>query len=623
MRNSFLIASVLLIGAALAALLTTTSNVTPSGDNLVSETVSKDIFSIQSFPDPLVGEICNAHDDCTGGYYCLTHHQVAFPAVGFCYECLTDSHCPGGRCDISISGALCTSVLVKELPSLGKVEKGYNLYKGDPLYLLSNTDPGYAKHQFYHQRFDTSSDFHITLENEVFSRPVGFDATEGGICKMTSQTNSLTTTESFKSSVEEQVKVSANGSYQGVDLGGSVGSSSYEKLSRDSMNEEMTVESSSYCSLYHFKMLSDKKKQIMNNIVPAASDELKLLGTDSSKWFKFFNTYGTHIITGGYVGAFERISLSFTQSERSKLTAQGSTFETSISVGMPQVFGLQIDKSGGQSSEFAKSFREIKSTEHGVKGGNIEDLLMTPDVIEKHLEPICDFIKNSDICYRELKNYCIAELKLADLNPGDVCRYPEESVFHCIDDNNCGEGESCESGKCVTSPTLDACDECHREEWVGCDVSPSCPAGYVKDRNENGPCWWPTVRIVCREYYPCLPCKNNLLGTCSHFNKGNGCCDNGAVCGTGALKCTSGGDSWESFQKFPTFKQCEEMTGHKYFTDIAVSCGNFAFGGMNFGEVFAESCPFCPYDPLGGNHKETLCNGDCKWKHSSDECILK
>jgi len=44
----------------------------------------------------------------------------------------------------------------------------------------------------------------------------------------------------------------------------------------------------------------------------------------------------------------------------------------------------------------------------------------------------------------------------------------------------------------------DDCRDSAKEHWTKCSGNPACPTGYVKDRNEDGPCTWGLQRWVCK-----------------------------------------------------------------------------------------------------------------------------
>jgi len=454
MHKSFPIACALFMACALVAFLSNTSDEVISRKVLTSETASKGTFAIQSVQDRQAGGRCYNDDDCAGDLYCLLSGGPTRPAINWCYECINSGNCKNGDvCDSSSSSAGCTpSIGIDEVPSIDKIEHGYNNYKGDPLYLLGKTDPGYANGQFYHQRFDTNQNNKVTLEKTSYSHPVGIDVQTAKNCMKTVDTNSMTTSESYQKAVQKQVSYGASGTYNGVELGGNTGTGSYKELSKNSMESKTTIESSSICSLFTFNYVGDPKKTIMDNLTDAAVKDLKKLGTGQLSWGAFFDLYGTHMIVEGEFGAFERISLTFTEEQRNELTITGKTFEDSVSIGMPGVFGLEKTQSGSESEAFEKSFREMKSSEKSIKGGDIEDLLDTPGLITKQLEPICEFIEDSGLCYRNLKAYCIAQLKEVFGSSITECNYPKADVFHCSVFMDCEKGHKCDRGQCVAAP---------------------------------------------------------------------------------------------------------------------------------------------------------------------------
>jgi len=455
------------------------------------------------------GNNCEKDEDCPDEEYCLTHVERDFPVANRCYECINSNHCEKDeQCSIDRSNAVCGAIDVQETPSIGKVEHGYNIYKGDPFYILGTSDPGHTTSKFYNQVWNTDATYKISLEGETFYFPEGFTVQSTGNCKKKSTTNSISTTDSFKSAIGKTISYGASGTIKGVELGGGVGTSSYKEITKRSKASESTTESSSYCSLYSFFMApGDKKEEIKSNITPRAKERLRSLGSDTS-WFDFFETYGTHLITKGEMGAFERMSTSFTKSQREDLSKVTGSFETSVSIGIPGIFGLEREESTSESTEIGNMIQNMNKNLEAVTGGNIEDMLRTPALINKHLEPICEFMDHSDKCFGMLKKYCIRNLKEAGLDPGIECKYPEKDEVHCAVTSDCGEMEECKEGECKLVPSLYACNLCVRDHWTSCTWNPGCPRGYRHSRWENGPCTFWTSRRVCRKEWNCNSCAD-------------------------------------------------------------------------------------------------------------------
>ena len=107
--------------------------------------------------------------------YFLTTNQVGFPATYFCYEYLNNNHCSSTQlCIVDKGNAYCGSNNVNEIPAIEKAEHGYNLYKGDPLYILGGTtDPGHLTMKLYHQQLNTDSMYKTQLKGKDFYRPEG------------------------------------------------------------------------------------------------------------------------------------------------------------------------------------------------------------------------------------------------------------------------------------------------------------------------------------------------------------------------------------------------------------------------------------------------------------------
>jgi len=487
-RKYILVASALLVAVALAAFVVTIPDVVPSKDMLVSEKAP--------------GE-CKNNDDCTGDWVCLETQRIGFPIPNRCYECLNADLCPYGMgCQISREGASCGANEVIEVPSLETFEFGYNIYKADPLFTLGEKiDPGEAKEPFYKQQFDPSSDFHLTLDEKQFSRPVGIHVKGESTCVGSAKIQSITSTHNYEKEIDAQITSGGSVSDEGVTVGGEVGFSSYKKIEKDASGSITTIESLNFCSLYSFKV--PDLEQIAGNLLPAAQQRLDSLKT-SHDWFLFFDDYGTHIITEGLVGAFEKILIRMTEFQRSEMTSSGKTIEHSIKVGFPEVFSSEMSSSLSTSSEDYKKLEAQTTTVSRITGGHTDELLKSPMSLSKTVAPICDFVKKSQsgVCRASLTKYCINELKKAGLSlksPSSKCKIQELDTFgtfDCVIEADCSSGQKCRQNKCVK------CSTCNADVWTECGQNHStyCPSGYTFVKHEN--CFLSTHNL-CRRSYEC------------------------------------------------------------------------------------------------------------------------
>ena len=69
---------------------------------------------------------------------------------------------------------------------------------------------------------------------------------------------------------------------------------------------------------------------------------------------------------------------------------------------------------------------------------------------------------------------------------------------HLLDGGSgCTMNKQCASQECSWFLTCTACSYDAHQYWSDCVWGPSCPDDYTLNRNENGPCWFGTTRIVC------------------------------------------------------------------------------------------------------------------------------
>lgn len=575
-------------GASLNASMISMQNV-----NTAVAGSKRGVFSDACTPDSLCLD---------GSSYCNT--QLDEPIKGYCYECLNDNHCDvlGEYCRIDKYNAICTATNVDRIPSIDTITRGYNIYNADPFLGKKDAliDSGYAK-QFYRHTFIRSADRKISLRGKDFYFPLGFSAFPLKTKKEVAETTSFSSTMSFKSEVASSVSVGGSGTAKGIEFGGQVGASAYAYVAVDASAEVVTVKSMAWYALYNFNIPSIEGINL--KLTGHANETLTHMKDIPDSWSAFFEDYGTHIITQGIMGAWEKISLRFTSEEQNIVKGSGSSFESSVSVGMPFLFSFSNENTRDVSEEVGKRIQQTQGNTETTVMGDPENLNDSPSAIRMNLESICLFIDfnkykniNEATCFQNMKSYCIS--KLLDIGVGNGhCEYADDKTFQCITDSHCGNDpwKRCDNGKCVTreclvntdcdTPHWDVCEEggfCVRRKsepdpskiscsniihytghrWnSGCRMNPRCAAGFRKVADDNSRCWYPSTGIVCAQFwrYWGPPCNANrpLLGTCGNGKRGNGCCDSGEFCSSITGICSS--DSYG--MKTPSRAQCKVMTG--------------------------------------------------------------
>jgi hypothetical protein len=564
---------------------------------------------------------CRSDNDCTGMYpNCLTERKPGsdYPPLGYCYECVIDQHCGNRECKHSGSNLYCDNFDVPQMPGIGKAEHLYNLFTGDPLHIVSQgVDPGFTTKKFYHQTFTESDRFKHEVQNEDRYEPNEMNARPLGSGGTNTRTSSMTSTSSYTEAAGDSLTVGGEGTYKGVDFGGNVGTSSYKEVTDNAANEETTVTLNQVYNLYKFDLKSDADLQMTEQ----ADRALKRLSNDYNAWKRFFDGFGTHIIYSGVMGSYVRTGLVFTASQRQELETYEDSFDTAVSVGVPEVFGFDVERNSARMSESGKSISKMMSNSFVYTQGSVDEPLSDPGFVRRSLAPVCEKIDVSKYpnvkindCFTHMETYCIEKLTAAGLS-NSACAYPMDKNFECITDTDCGN-QVCDKGKCVECVDDDDCAdkymclgnnkcafdvtaeyrrigrtgcksnlghgrqqievtqmpedkrspadcaerckgyadlfafdvgygrcrcfrhnqgkrampypvrldthggytcyerknrncgdfECSRSHWTSCNTDPTCPAGYSKDRDENGPCWWPTARIVCKKWDPCTRC---------------------------------------------------------------------------------------------------------------------
>ena len=529
--------------------------------------------------------------------HCHLEWKLNFPVMNFCYPCLNNGHCAGDQhCDISSEGTICAAIDVPEPPSMYITEKGYNIFTADPLFRdgLGVSDPGHETIFFYDHTWNTDTTNRINLQNKDYFQPVGFTVFVDKRSKTQASTHSMTSSTEYKKSVEDTVGFGAEGSIKGVNLGGSAGVSSYKEI-YDLARESSTVTYSEiYHALYSFEMNDVNMKLKLKS---SSKKTLNSLTDDFSGWKTFFDKFGTHIITKGTFGAFSKVSYSFTSTQRQSVTSESTSFEKALSIGVPAIFNFGGSKHGTEATKIGNLIQDYNSDVTATSMGNINNLSDSPGLLRKTLIPICHFIDysvftkiNSNLCYQQMRNYCLSILRNSGLG-NSVCEFPSNASFQCAMDNDCTGSLKkcingvckkcrvdsdcgwqylrCNSGQCVRKETYSDADagcQTTRDQkihWTSCNWDPTCPSGYHHLRWENGPCEFWTKRRVCRKWvsepYLAPPCTKLLKGTCHAGNRGNGCCPNGDYCSKWGW--CGWHEDWNDPEERPLRNQCRQMVG--------------------------------------------------------------
>lgn len=420
---------------------------------------------------------CQQDTDCTttNRPKCLLESGRDKPAKHVCYECITNDDCaePTPLCAIDVSGTCCSSVEVDQIPGMSRIERGYNIFKADPFGVKNNLhDEGVAKRPFYVQTFNTDPKHWVTMSKETYSMPQEFHVYNDNRCEKKYQTSSITSTESFQTAMGSAVHVEGEAtiptkSGKKINVGASIGMSSYSDVMKAAEDGLTTTESTAYCTAYQFNM----KKDASLYLTDEAKAELKKLSTTSDKqkneeWKKFFNQYGTHVIVSGQMGAYERVYSRFTKTQRNDVTKSGYSFEQSVSVGIEGIFSVSKSESQSVDKTKATSKNEEKFVQGTVSSGDVDDTLMNPGLIKMSVMPICEFFQDQtdkannkifsvvkETCKLQMLPYCRDILFGLLPDPEEVsqiCNYEAlGKPFQCVTDADCeDEKATCSKGQC-------------------------------------------------------------------------------------------------------------------------------------------------------------------------------
>jgi len=531
---------------------------------------------------------CEIDENCGPSRKCLTSVIPSGPPSNYCYQCIIDDDCDENEiCTRSSSSLSCSVSNVKEPPSLYLVEYGYNIYKGDPLNLSSNEDT-VAPVQFYNQIFEEDPNQKINLQGEDFYHPLGIEVKGAPWVHEESVTRTITSSSEFEDSQSQNINFGGDGTVEGVDIGATAGIEQYYDVSTKARNEVTTSESSVKASLYTFS-ITDKNYVQPTEQVQVMLNNLKTTNT-KEMWSNFFDNCGTHIIIGGRVGATKRFSNKYTRNERSALTQEGKTFTRSLSIGIPTIFGFSMDTSDVEANTVGDAISEVNTMSKSFQVGDPDNLLNDQGVVERTLEPICDFINAAqrNDCNTGLIQYCVQKIRenvegTIAVGDTDECKIPQELFFDCAMDEdcgnnqicinsrcggncrvdeNCGDFQTCNSNECTNiEPTLDACTYQMTEYKHNCGVgaTPSCRSRYEKIDTSHH-CCCNLRSATCRREWrapKCHPHTAPLKGTCGNGIVGNGCCNEiGASCSSYGF--CGWGQEYQDLAN-PNYDDCKEM----------------------------------------------------------------
>mmetsp|Transcript_28205 Transcript_28205/g.27033 ORF Transcript_28205/g.27033 Transcript_28205/m.27033 type:complete len:632 (-) Transcript_28205:310-2205(-) len=461
---------------------------------------------------------CRSDHDCKDvkdKHICLLESNIDKPVAHHCYNCTNNNDCEFGyECAMDNHGAVCASVHVNQIPGMSKVERGYNIFKGDPYGTIKPLeDAGVAARPFYIQVHDTDPKYEIVMGKETYSMPVEFDVYNDNRCAKTFTSVAVTSEESFKEAFKESVQYEAEGSYSGIDFGASIGAEAFYNSKVSALKGTTTTDSSAHCTAYQFNLKSDQNLRLTGEV----KNLLNTLNTtnENDHWGIFFTDYGTHLITKGTMGSYEKVSTSFTREKREKIESGGLTITTSANVGLDEVARVEQSGSSGAENEIVQKFNNESTNEGKISSGNLDDAFLNPGLIKMSVKPICEYIPfdnfpeiNINTCREQMTAFCLAQManEGGEPSPPPKCKYEGgDRPFQCVTNKDCSGGE-CKEAKCTkcTKYKIQVTKYCVRDddpgthgEYVWSFGNPKVRywKGIVKDRacTERE---WPIVDII-------------------------------------------------------------------------------------------------------------------------------
>ena len=258
---------------------------------------------------------------------------------------------------------IATECHAERFPNIRYLGMGYNLIKGNPD--DQYYDPGYlfSVLKFTWNNEDTTSDGKYEVPNEV-------QALQIGSCGYESLVRAVFGEKSYQESLDVEVSVEAEAGIAGLVTARFSASTGYQKVSKSTEKSNVRYSiAKAKCIAYEVAVnyrqtgieVTDDFFEAVNKL-PSKNDDLV-----NETYFKFIETYGTHITTRLTMGAKMVVTSKIEQSERTKMEKKGVSVEVSAEVSTPVAsFGASTktdsqtqDKQSSQSSRnsYSTSFR--------------------------------------------------------------------------------------------------------------------------------------------------------------------------------------------------------------------------------------------------------------------------
>ncbi len=257
------------------------------------------------------------------------------------------------------------------IPGIEFLGLGYDIVKGNPRGTsTSELDPG-----FRHRALDLIIGGRTTLDGQ-YSIPNLVESIAAASCKFDSKSVELSDEESYRKELSKEasqdISVSASGSYGPVEASGSIAYSKSEKFQefkKTSVSSQSAVfEAKAVCTEFDLRLepyADPNFKVSFKQALDALPKEFDACNqTNRNQFYKFIDTFGTHVVTEVVLGAKYILSTEMRATDVMELQKQSIDVASSLSIELAASIKAKKDPppapaAGAASSSNANTYRVI------------------------------------------------------------------------------------------------------------------------------------------------------------------------------------------------------------------------------------------------------------------------
>lgn len=264
------------------------------------------------------------------------------------------------------------------IPGIEFLGLGYDIVKGNPRGTsTSELDPGYRQ-----RALELTNDGATTLDG-LYALPNQVESIAAASCKFDSKSVELSDEESYTKELSkeatQEVGISVSGSYGPVEASGSIAYSKSEKFQEfksTTVKTQTTVfEAKAICTEFDLRLVSNVDptfkasfKQALDAL-PKEFDECN--AANRNQFYKFIDTYGTHVVTEVVLGAKYILSTEMRASDVMELQKQSIDVASSLSIEIAASIKEAKDPSPKKLASRGDDANTYKVIFENFPGGNV------------------------------------------------------------------------------------------------------------------------------------------------------------------------------------------------------------------------------------------------------------